>query len=390
MARPLKLKPVPTNDGRWRLDVPPDLSDTGARQRLFFGELDRARLKASQLQALRHNLRIGIADFPEHLKADALHAIGILKEISPDLTLTQAALAFRERAQEESRSITFAELFDLYLQLKYHRSEVYKKELLITKNRLVMFHAIRVCDLEPAQLETVLAKIAPASRNAVMRYLRAIFNVGIRRGYLKTNPISALEFVHRPRKEVQLLSPEEFERMLNAAFANDPKLIPYLVVCGFAGVRPKGEAGRLEWRDYNWAEGKLEVRPEVTKTNQRRYIELEPNARQWLEAYRNQGGVVSGLIVAYTPKELRTHRARNRREAGIGYWPNSVLRHSYASYWCAMYDNVDRLLFMLGHSSLEMLRRHYRRAVPLEAARKYFSILPPRNAENVVPFSVSG
>ena len=84
---------------------------------------------------------------------------------------------------------------------------------------------------------------------------------------------------------------------------------------------------------------------------------------------------------------LRDHREANRKAAGITHWPNSVLRHSFASYWATLHDNVDKLLFMLGHSSLEMLRRHYRKAVPREQALKYFAIRPPVAPENVVRFS---
>jgi integrase len=387
MPRPLRLKPIPAGENRWLLDIPAALSETGSRQRLYFRDLNAAKLKASELRATQHNLRRESEDFPEILRIDVLKAIELLGSVDPKATLFDAAKLYVASYQEKSRSVTFAELFDLYLELKSQRSEVYRKELLITKNRLSMFHEVRVCDLESAKLETALAKIPPASRNAMMRYLRAVFNVGIRRGYLRTNPITALEFIHRPRKEVEVLPPEQFEQMLNAALISDLALLHYLIVCGFAGVRPKGEASRLEWRDYNWTEGKLEVRPEVTKTNQRRYVELEPNSQVWLETYRVRGGNVTGLMVPYTAKELRTHRENNRRAAHINHWPNSVLRHSFASYWCGLHDNVDRLLFMLGHSSLEMLRRHYRRAVPTEQAKKYFSILPPASAENVVPFA---
>ena len=161
-------------------------------------------------------------------------------------------------------------------------------ELAITKRRLAQFHDRRVCDIQAPELELFLAKLRPGARNAVMRYLRAIFNVGVRRQYLSSNPILQLEFVRRPRKEVEILLPEQFRAMLECALRDDPGLVPFLVVCGFAGVRPDGEAVKIEWRDYNWIEGRLEVRPEITKTNQRRFVELEPCAREWLAVYRDR------------------------------------------------------------------------------------------------------
>jgi integrase len=388
MPKPISLKPIQEGT-RFRLNVPAILSPSGQRQRLYFPDIESARIKASELRARRHNLRIDASEFPEMLKPDALRAIELIRSVDPDATLLQAAKFFVDSAKAKARSISFLELFDLYLSLKSDRSESYRKELTITKNRLTQFHDQRVCDIAPEDIETFLAGISPASRNAILRYLKAIFNVGRRRGYLKSNPIDALEMTYRPRKEVTVLKPEEFERMLKAALESDLSILPYLVVCGYAGVRPEGEATRLEWRDYDWTEGKLEVRPEITKNNQRRFVELEPNACRWLEAYRARGGNISGILAPFTEKELRTHRESNRRLAEISHWGGSLLRHSYASYWCVLHDNVDRLLFMLGHSSLEMLRRHYRRAVPVEQAKKYFSILPPAPAENVIPISAA-
>jgi integrase/recombinase XerD len=387
MARPLKLKPRQIGD-RWVLDIPAELSDTGARQRPYFKDIEEARLKASEIRARKHNLRIEVGSFPEILKHDALRAIELVHSIDPKATLFQAAQLFADAHAAKARSVTFAELFDLYLELKNDRSKVYLNELTITKRRLAQFHDRRVCDIQAPELESFLVKLRPGARNAVMRYLRAIFNVGVRRQYLSSNPILQLEFVRRPRKEVEILLPEQFRAMLECALRDDPGLVPFLVVCGFAGVRPDGEAVKIEWSDYDWAEGRLEVRPEITKTNQRRFVELEPCAREWLNVYLERGESVAGLMAKFTSESsLRDHREANRKAAGITHWANSILRHSYASYWATLHDNIDKLLFMLGHSSLEMLRRHYRKAVPKTEAEKYFSIFPPSPAENVVSFS---
>ena len=48
---------------------------------------------------------------------------------------------------------------------------------------LAVLAIIAVCDLAPAELERALSRISGGNRNAVMRYLRAIFNHGIKRGY---------------------------------------------------------------------------------------------------------------------------------------------------------------------------------------------------------------
>ena len=58
-------------------------------------------------------------------------------------------------------------------------------------------------------------------------------------------------------------------------------LLPFLVFGFFAGVRPKGELQELEWRDVDLSDREkpaIIIRPEVSKTNRRRFVDLSPNA----------------------------------------------------------------------------------------------------------------
>ena len=370
------------------LDVPAELSDTGKQHRPYFKTIEEARLKASELRARKHNLAIASEDFSEFLKRDALQAIDLIHAVDRNATLLQAAQLFAETHRAKAH-IPFVQLFDLYLEKSRGRKPKYLRELGLTKKRLAAFHALTVCDIRTEELEAFLSKLRPGAHNAQLRYLRAIFAYGIKRKYLASDPTGPLDFIIRPRKEVEILSPESFRAMLECAFEHDLELVPYLVICGFAGVRPddEGEACKIDWADYTWAEGKLEIRAEITKNNGRRYVQLEPNAREWLEAYRLRGGVTTGLMAPFTEKVLRGKRERNRRAAKVRHWPNSAMRHSFASYWATLHHDIDTLLFMLGHSSLDMLRKNYRRAVPMEAAKKYFSIRPPAPTGNVVAFS---
>jgi len=49
-------------------------------------------------------------------------------------------------------------------------------------------HDRLACDIGPRDLEPILNMMTPGARNPVMRYLRAIFNYGIKGGYLTENP----------------------------------------------------------------------------------------------------------------------------------------------------------------------------------------------------------
>ena len=60
----------------------------------------------------------------------------------------------------------------------------------------------------PVRVKAILLKVAlfaaMAPRNACMRYLRAVFNFGIKRGYLAENPVSRLDFAQLNAKTANL------------------------------------------------------------------------------------------------------------------------------------------------------------------------------------------
>ena len=141
-------------------------------------------------------------------------------------------------------------MFDQFLEAKADRNPKYLRELQITRNRFPRLYKRRVSDITPADLQPLLSAITPGGRNPVMRYLRAVFFFGIKRGYLLENPISKLDFAELKRKEIETISNERVEAMLNHALANDLALLPYLVIGFFAGVRPDGELQKVEWKRY--------------------------------------------------------------------------------------------------------------------------------------------
>src|SRR5260370_5177229 len=209
-------------------------------------------------------------------------------------------------------------------------------------------------------------KISPGGRNPVMRYLRAVFNYGIKRGYLIENPISRLDFADRPRKEVEIIPVDQVAKMFTHALENDSDLIPFLVFGFFCGIRPDGELQKLEWRDVDLTDGVVTIRPEISKTNRRRFVDLSENAKEWLNAYRARGGAFTGKVVPFTSTALRTHRRANWKAPGVVRWPQQAMRHSYCSNWLAGHGDVNKLVLQSGHDSADTMWRNYHTGVKKE------------------------
>jgi hypothetical protein len=82
------------------------------------------------------------------------------------------------------------------------------------------------------------------------------------------------------------------------------------------------------------------------------------------------------------------HRA-NYKAIGVKRWIQAGARHSYASYWLSEFEDINRLTLQLGHHDSGMLWERYHAGVFKSAAKRFWSILPPKPVENVVAFTKS-
>jgi len=163
-------------------------------------------------------------------------------------------------------------------------------------------------------------------------------------------------------------------------------LLPYLVFGFFAGIRPDGELQKVLWEDVKFSENVIVIRPEVSKTNRRRFPKLSPNAIGWLNAYKTRGGTFDGPVVSYSDYEVRAHRRANWEAAGIKVWTKQGMRHTFCSNWLAYHKDVNELVLQSGHDSVDTMWRNYHQGVPEADAKRFWAIMPPSEQKNVVAF----
>jgi integrase len=388
MSRAPILKPV-KNTGpeaaQWRVNVPAELSQTGKRQRLFFSTRKHAQAECERLKARKHNFGASLEKLSASQVVEAAQSFESLEEY-PQVSLKDAARAYLETLNARAKSISLAKLFEMYLAAKGGRTPKYLRALRNTRDQFKNLHALPVSDITPGDLETQLAQMPGGSRNAVMRYLRAVFRFGVKRGVLASDPIARLDFAERPRSEVEVLSVEHVSKMLTNALENDLALLPFLVLGFFCGIRPDGELQKLLWTDVDLIDTVVTIRPAASKTRRRRFIELSENAKAWLEQYQLRGGSREGLVVRYSPQQLRTRRRANRETAGIASWPQQGMRHSFCSYWLAKHEDINRLVLLTGHDDPDTMWRHYHRGTRKADAEKFWAIRPPVAQPNIVAF----
>jgi len=71
-----------------------------------------------------------------------------------------------------------------------------------------------------------------------------------------------------------------------------------------------------------------------------------------------------------------TRRRTPHPSRGVRRWPQDAPRGTFASCWLAVHSDGNKLNNLMGHTSPEMLWRHYHRAVTQKHAKTFWSIEP--------------
>jgi integrase len=224
-------------------------------------------------------------------------------------------------------------------------------------------------------------------------FSRSLFSYAIGRGWCQKNPISEIRKVRVSGPPIGILTPEQFAKVLEAS---SEATLPYWLLGRFAGLR-RAEIERLEWKDihfdlakYNalthavasgdkeavakaekeWRKSALiEVPALKAKTASRRFVQIQDNLAAWLEPYIGRSGSIC-------PPNLRKLLEADRAAAGLKKWPANALRHGFASYHFAKFEDAAKLALELGHSGQDLIFLHYRELMKPDQAAKYWNIRP--------------
>ena len=380
-------KLLPTKDKRrgYKVEIPGSLSSTRKRQRRFFSTLEAAEEFIRRFKNQQHDLGTSIRILKPAETIDADRAISLLKRHSSKHgirrpNLYDVALEWIDRWKEQHKTISVKKLFEQYLASRSGDSAKHRLSLHYTANKFANLHSTKVSELGRYDIEDCLEKLPPASFNAHLRRVKSVLNYGVKHGWLAKNPALLVEPIKRPRQSVKILPVETVELMLRTAQAHTPGLLPFLCTSLFCGVRPE-ELNRIEWRDFNLPDKKLIIRPEVSKTNQPRTVDLSDNMIEWLNTFdRGEGssrvmqGWTRGIL---TPTRNRLWRFMREQQPTLAkHAPHNCLRHDYVSFYLAQNNNdINTLVIQSGHSSAVMFR-HYLSIVSKADAVKYWALRP--------------
>jgi Site-specific recombinase XerD len=359
-----RFKAVKTPKG-WRLNVPAVFSPGGKRSRRFFPSRDKAEGFAAQLRTQLVQYGTGLRILPPAQADAAVRAFGLLGENAAPETLLDAVREYIKQHNTRLASLPFEDAFEQFANAQ-RRSSSYTQSLRQFKARLNSLHGRMLCDIAALDIEEAMKEFPPSVFNYGLRILGGLFNYGRKRDFCINNPIEKLDRKKLPPREVEIYTPAEVGRLLEAA---DPSLVPWFCVCMFAGLRAS-EARKIVWGDLDFAENFIRVRAAVSKTHRPRAIPMEKNLHQWLITYRRGD---SELIAPQGVNVIRSQLRGAHQASGVRQIKHGP-RHSYASYLLARDQNIDALLLNMGHEDAATTFRHYHRVATARAAKEFWSI----------------
>jgi integrase len=210
----------------------------------------------------------------------------------------------------------------------------------------------------------------------------------VRKKHCRTNPMANIESPTVDQGEPEILTVPEVRRLLNAAQEHkDGKLVPYVVLSVFCGIRPT-ELKRIgkSWDNIDLKARTVTLDAKTVKARMRgrRIVEISKNAVEWLRPHSTK----------HTP--IRTINWRKdfdavKEAAGFGSptkeeiekkltpklkpWPQDVMRHTAISNHLAEHKHEGKTADWAGNSP-DVIHSDYKGLVKPKEAKEFWSIKP--------------
>ncbi|OQC24651.1 MAG: site-specific tyrosine recombinase XerC [Verrucomicrobia bacterium ADurb.Bin063] len=198
------------------------------------------------------------------------------------------------------------------------------------------------------------------------------------RRWLAVNPARKEEKTKRmPKPSPVILSVDQCERLLQAAAKHRRgRLVPYVAVCLFGGLRPF-EAARLTWDGVNLADGEIRLEASQCKTRRPRTVKIGKTLSAWLTRYKGK---------PFFPVNWRNDFDDVKRAAGFGNsekdkrltrWTGDVMRHTAISHYFRQCGSYGLTAEWAGNSE-QIIKDHYQGKVSTEDTKKFYALLPKK------------
>lgn len=272
----------------------------------------------------------------------------------------------------EAKRHTFRELVDRYIKdvipTKGEQRHTQRAQLEWWRSRIGDY---TLADVTPALIAECRDELlngttrtgrrrSPATANRYLAALSHCFSVAVREwGWLDDSPMRKVRRPQEPRGRDRLLSDDERARLLNECQAISEPLYTIAVIALSTGAR-HGEIVGLKWEDVDLQRGAIILRK--TKNKEIRAVPLAGLALKLIKELGKVRRIDSKFVFPGRrpgqPFAIRSPWARAVKAAGIENFRFHDLRHAAASYLAMNGATLAEIAEILGHKTLQMVRRY--------------------------------
>ena len=227
----------------------------------------------------------------------------------------------------------------------------------ITYEHLRAFRNERLCSSTHQSKQRSLATV-----NRELAYLRRLFNIAERNGWVAKNPFKkgdALIHTSDEIKRERILTPAEEQNLLRYCVGRRTHLRPLIVAAIDTGCR-QGELFKLRWADVDFSTGVITIRAFNTKTMRERSVSITNRLRTELERLINRDTLLDDLVFGIKA-DVRGAFGRTCKEAGLVGLRFHDLRHTHATRLDQLGFSLAKIGGQLGHTVVQTTLRYVNR-----------------------------
>ena len=272
----------------------------------------------------------------------------------------------------EAEKHTLAEVVDRYIekvapnlktsadrerQLKWWKGELGEMTLADLTPALVAEHRDKLLGGQTSR-----GQRQPATVNRYLAALSHALSVAVKEwGWLQDNPVLKVSKPKEPRGRVRFLSDNERTELLEACRNSTNTQLYVVVVLALSTGMRRGEILNLRWNDVDVPNGRITLHD--TKNNERRVAPLVGHALEVMRGHAKVRRLGTELVFpskndAEVPIDIRVPWEAALREVGVEDFRFHDLRHSAASYLAMNGASLAELAEVLGHKTLQMVKRY--------------------------------
>lgn len=207
--------------------------------------------------------------------------------------------------------------------------------------------------------EEAEGRVAPATINRAVAFLRRVFNVAIQNEQCETNPAARVKMLQENNARVRFLSTADEKKLRGKMLADRWHYVQMAIETGMR----KEEQMTMRWEFVNFQTSTITI--PRSKHGEMRHVPMSDWVRKTLLDLRKSAGVSSWVYPSEDPEvHVRVHShvrkafegAVRRAELGDFHWHD--LRHTFASRLVMSGVDLRTVADLLGHKTLSMVARY--------------------------------